>query len=87
MLAKAMEVARPRAARIDEGRDPAGPCQQLGLDAERGAAPIDVRMQVDEAGRDDLAHDVAGIRGRKIAADCRDLAAGKGNIRYLVEPL
>ncbi len=87
MLAEAVEIARAGAAGIDESRDAAGARQKLGLDAERRAAPVDVGMQVDQAGRDDLAGNVAHILGRKTIADRRDLAAGEGNVGDLVEGL
>ena len=53
MLAEAGEIARPGAAGIDAGRDRARAGEIVGVDAERGAAPIDMGVEVDEAGRDD----------------------------------
>ena len=87
VLAKAVEVARAGAAGIDEGGDAAGAGQKLGLDAERRAAPVDVGMQIDEAGRDDLACDVAHVLARQIVADGRDLAVREGDVGHLVERL
>ena len=42
---------------------PAGAAEFLGIDAERGAAPIDMGVKVDEPGRDDQAGDIAHLRG------------------------
>ena len=87
MLAKAVEVAGPGAAGVDEGGDAASPRQQLGRHAKRGAAPIDVRVQVDQAGRDELALDLARLASREVVADRRDLAAGESDVGHLVDPL
>mgnify|MGYP003694725725 CR=1 FL=1 len=38
-------------------------------------------------GRHDLARDVARVLARKAITDCRNLAGGKGDVRYPVEPL
>ena len=65
MLAEAGEVAGPGAAGVDRGGDAAGAAELLGVDAERGAAPIDMGVQVDQAGRDDEARDVAHIGARR----------------------
>jgi hypothetical protein len=49
-----------RAARVDERRAAAaGEAERV--DTERSAAPIDMRMQVDEAGHDDQATDVLDL--------------------------
>ncbi len=87
MLAEAVEVAGPGAAGIDEGRDAARARDQLGLDAERGAAPVDMGVQVDQARRDDLARDVARVLARQVVADGGDLAAGEGDVGHPVERL
>ncbi len=87
VLAKAREIAGPGAASVDEGRDAAGARHQLGLDAERGAAPVDMRVQVDQAGRDDLTRDIPGILAGEAVADRGDLAAREGDVRYLVDSL
>ena len=54
MLEKAEIVARPRAAGVDQRRATAA-SQSQGIDAQRGAAPIDVGMQIDQARRHDQA--------------------------------
>lgn len=53
VLAKAGEIAWPGGADIHPGRRARPPCQGIGVDAERGAAPIDMRMEVDHPGHDD----------------------------------
>jgi hypothetical protein len=55
MLAEAGEIAGAGAAGIDGGGDARGAAKFLGVDAERGAAPIDVGVQVDQPRRDDEA--------------------------------
>ena len=87
VLAEAREVAGPGAAGIDEGRDAARSREQLGLDTERGTAPIDMRVQVDEAGGDDLARDVARVLAGQAVADGRDLAACEGDVGHPVDAL
>ena len=89
MLAEAGEVAGPGAAGVDRGGDAAVAAELVGVDAERGAAPIDMGVQVDQAGRDDEARDVAHIGARvvKPVADLRDLAGGEGDIGDPVEIL
>ncbi|MGF6425162.1 hypothetical protein ABIE91_000382 [Bradyrhizobium elkanii] len=48
MLAEAGKVARAGAAGVDRGGDAGVAAKFLGVDAERGAAPIDMRVQVDD---------------------------------------
>ena len=87
VLAEAVEVARPGAAGVDGRGDAAGAGQQLRLDAERGAAPIDVGVQVDQAGRDDLAANVTRVGAGEAVTDRRHLAAGEGDVGHLVDAL
>ena len=87
VLAEAVEIAGPGAAGIDEGGDAAGARQQLGLDTQGRAAPVDMGVQVDQAGRDDLAFDVARVGPSEPVADRRDLAAGEGDVGHLVDAL
>jgi hypothetical protein len=57
MFEKARIIARPGAARIDERR--AAPSRENErVDAERRAAPIDMRVKVDQPGRDDAPSNV-----------------------------
>ena len=58
---EAGKIAGPRRAGVDERRRAAAPRDRLGLDADRRAAPIDVRVQVDHAGRDDRARDIVFV--------------------------
>ncbi len=90
MLAEAGEIAGAGTAGIDRGGDAGGAAKLLGVDAERGATPIDMGVQVDQAGRHDLACNVAhGGRGIRLqaAADLRHLAVGKRDVADRVEPL
>ena len=88
VLAEAREVARPRAAGVDRGGDAGGAAEILRVDAERGAAPVHVRVQVDQAGRDDVALHVAHFgRVAEIVADLRDLAAGERHVGDAVDVL
>ena len=57
------EIRRPCRARIDEGRRAAAPRNRLGLDADRRAAPVDVRVQIDRAGHHDGAGDLPLLGG------------------------
>ena len=90
VLAEAGEVAGAGAAGVDRGGDAGGAAELLRVDAERGAAPVDVGVQVDEAGRDDEAGHVADV-GAGAAfeawADAGDLAAGKGDVGDGIELL
>ena len=61
VLAEAREIARAGGAGVDAGGDRAAAREILGVDAERSAAPIDMRVQVDQPGRDDRAGDVADL--------------------------
>ena len=89
VLAEAGEIAGPSAAGVDAGRDRAAAGEVLGVDAERRASPIDVGVQIDEAGRDDEARHVAhlGALGFEALAHCGDLAAGEGDVGHAVEIL
>ena len=90
VLAEAREIARAGAAGVDRGGDAGGAAELLGVDAERGAAPIDVGVQIDQARRDDVARHVAHVGSRiglELVSDRGHLAAGKGDIRHGVELL
>ena len=83
VLAEAGEVAGTGAAGVDRGGHAGGAAELLGVDAERGAAPVDVGVQVDQARRDDLARDVADVGlgvAFELGADLGDLAAGEGHV-------
>jgi hypothetical protein len=90
VLAEPCEIAGARAAGIDRGGDARGAAELLGVDAERGAAPIDMGVQIDQAGRDDGARHVADVRSRiglELGSDLGDLAVGEGDVRHGVKLL
>ena len=89
VLAEPGEIAGPRAAGVDAGRNGAAAREILGVNAERRASPINVRVQVDEAGRDDEARHVANLSAvvSEALADCRDLSASEGDVGDAVEIL
>ena len=89
VLAEAEEVAGPGAAGIDRGGHAARPGEVVGIDAERGSAPIDVGMEVDEAGHHDLAGNVAHVvrGGISLRTHACHLAAGEGNVGDRVDVL
>src|SRR5712675_1427884 len=90
VLAEAREVTRAGAAGIDRRGDAGGSAELLGVDAERGAAPIDVGVQIDQARGDDVARYVAHLGrriGPELVSDHNYLAAGKGYIGYGVQLL
>src|SRR5262249_13095432 len=77
-------------SRVDRGGDAGHAAEVLRIDAERGAAPIDVGVQVDQPRRDDVLRDITDV-GPGIAfqswADALHLAAGKRPVGYRVELL
>ena len=89
MLAEAGEIAGPRAAGVDAGRNRAAAREILGVNAERRASPINVRVQIDEARRDDEARHVAdfGAFGFEALAYFRHLSAGEGDVGDAVDIL
>ncbi len=88
MAAKAEEIAGAGTAGVDEGGGAALGGEAVGIDAERGAAPIDVAVQIDEAGRDDAARGIDDLRcpvGRNVGVDRGDAAIGDGDIALRIE--
>ena len=88
VLAEAGEVAGAGAAGIDGRGHARGAAELLRIDAERGAAPVDVGVQVDQARRDDAPRhvaDVGGGAGLELRADARDLARREGHVRNGIE--
>jgi hypothetical protein len=89
MLAEAGEIAWPRAAGVDASRNRAAAREVLGVNAERRASPINVSVEIDEAGRDDEARHVAHLGAVVIEAlaDCGHLSASEGDGGDAVEIL
>ena len=92
VLAEAGEIAGPGAAGVDRSGDAAGAAEFLRVDAERGAAPIDMGVQVDQAGRDDVAGDVAHVgsrvrwqAGRRFSRPCRPRTPRRRRRRWFCE--
>src|SRR5207302_614512 len=89
MPAEAGEIARAGAAGIDKGSCAAARRELGGVDSERGPAPIDMGVQVDEAGHDDEAARIEEPRPlqRQIGPDRRNPAALKPDIGCFVAPV
>jgi hypothetical protein len=90
VLAEAREVARPGASGVDARGHTAVATVILRIDAERGAAPVDVRVQVDQARRHDQARHVdhfGACIGGKAGADRGNLAASEADVGHGVEVL
>ena len=90
MLAEAGKIAGPRRTRIDGRGHRTLAAEILRIDAKRGAAPIDMRVHVDEAGGDDKARNIARLdacRNRNGFRNGRHLARVKGHIHFRVNAL
>ena len=89
VAAESGKVAGAGAAGIDQGGGAAAPRDRGSIDPDRGAAPIDVGVQIDQPGRDEQADDVAGVvRGLIDAlADGDDFPAGESDVASGVDPL
>jgi len=90
VVAETVEIARPGAARVDERGGGAARRQRSGIDAERGAAPVDMGVKIDETRRDDEAVDIAhfGTWTRlQPRADLLDAAILEGDVGGAVEVL
>src|SRR5262249_11550285 len=77
-------------AGVDGGRAAAGQAVWIGLHAERRNAPEDVRVQIDQAGRDDRAgrvEQLARAAGGQVLAHGRDLVAVDRHVQHAVDPL
>ena len=61
--------------------------QRGGVDTERGAAPIDMRVQVDEAGHDDQATDVLDLGASEFRANSSDPPILEADIHHRVDTL
>ena len=88
VLAEAREIARPGAAGVDRRGDAGAAAEVLRVDAERGAAPIHMGVQVDQAGRHDVALHVAHFRRvGQVVPHLGDLAAGERHVGDAVDVL
>ena len=88
VLAEAGDVARPGRACIDHRGDAALLRIGVRIDAERCAAPIDMRMQIDQARHDEQPDHVAlRLRSAKPLPDGRDLAAGECHVGLRLDAL
>jgi len=89
VAAESRKVAGAGASRIDQGGGAAASRDGGGVDPDRGAAPIDVSVEVDQAGRDEQAADVAGLGGGLVEAlaDGDDLPASESDVAAGVDPL
>jgi hypothetical protein len=89
MAPEAVEIAWAGAAGVGKGDGPALFRDLRGIDAEGRPAPIDMGVQVDKAGDDELARDIGclGPGARQIAADFRDLAVLESDVGDLIAPV
>ena len=90
VLAESQKITRTGAAGVDRRSDAGRAAKLLGIDAERGAAPIDVGVQIDQAGADDVTRHIPhlGCRiGLQFASDRCHLAGGEADILHGVELL
>ena len=88
--AKAVEVAGPGAAGIDQGGGARAQGHWLRLDAEAGAAPVDVGVQVDQPRHHEAAvggHDLTRLAGIDRRLDGGDLAVLERHVPPLVAAL
>ena len=88
VAAKPGDVAGSGGAGVDDG----GYAARLGVGvrvhARGGAAPIDMRVQVDQARRDDQAGDIAGLLCvMQVIAEGGDFASGEGHVAHPIQPL
>ena len=90
VAAEARKIARTGAAGIDRGGDTRRAAKIVGINTQGRAAPIDVGVQIDEAGCDDIAFDVAHLRvspGFKGFCNAGRLAADETDIHHAVDVL
>ena len=86
---EAAERRRARAAGVHDRRDPGVDAGEIGIDAGAVGALEDVRVEIDETGRDDLAGDVDRARSlgeRDARRDARDLAILHRDVLDAIEP-
>jgi hypothetical protein len=85
MAAKTVEIAGPGAAGIDESRRSAPPRDFGRIDAERGPAPIDMRVEIDQPGYHEKPAriDNFGAAAREIMPDPGHFSIAKSNVGRL----
>ena len=86
MAAKTVKIAGPGAAGIDESRRSAPPRDFGRIDTERGPAPIDMRMEIDQPGYQEESADIDdfGTVIREIVPDPGHFSIAKSNVGRLV---
>src|SRR5882724_7048516 len=89
MPAEAEEIAGAGTAGVDKGGRAAPLCDQSGINTERGAAPIDMSVQIYEPRHDNQAACIDSLDtvARQVRPDRGNLAIGKGNVGDLVAPV
>jgi hypothetical protein len=82
MTAKTVEGARAGAAGVDKGGRSAAPRHFGRIDAERGPAPIDMSVEIDQPGHHEQPPhiDDLGPNAWRIAPDLDHLSVAKGNV-------
>ena len=78
-VAEAREVEGAGGADVEPGGDAGARGDRVGLDAPVGGAPVDVGVQVDEAGRDDAGRRRRS-RGRRSRSGCRGRRRRSGRV-------
>ena len=87
-LRKPAMLPGPGRAGIDHRGDAALLRIGIRIDAERRTAPIDMRMQIDQARHDEQPGHVAlRLRSAEPLPDRRDLAAGEGHVGLRLDAL
>ncbi len=90
VLAETGERTGAARAAIEDRRDAGLEPDDIRIDAERNTVLVDVRMQVDQPGRDQLAPGVehlAGLVWRDVRVDARDASVGDGDVAFRREVL
>ena len=87
MAAKAVKVAGPGAPGIDKSRRSAPPSHLGRIDAERGSAPIDMRVEVDQPRHHEEPARIDGVGATEVPPDLGDLAPPKAMSAISSRPL
>ena len=90
VLAETGKRAGAARAAIEDRRDAGLEPDDVRIDAERNAVLVDVRMQVDQSRRDQLALGVEHLTGlvrRDVRGDARDASVGDGDVAFRREIL